>query len=358
MTFADTQRYARQLTLSEVGPEGQRKLAKAAVVVIGAGGLGSPVLQHLVASGVGTVGVVEFDTVDISNIHRQTLYSTGDVGHAKAEASVDRLRDVNPSVQIVSHAIKLTADTADGVLADYDLVVDGSDTFATRYVVNDAAVRVGIPVVYASVNQFSGQASLLGAPNGPCYRCLFPEPPPPGLIPSCEDGGVLGVVPSLLGTIQAAEALKWILQIGEPLVGRLLLVDALSMEFREIQFDRDPACPACGDQRRQVAVQETPEITAADLRQRLVDPEPPALLDVREASERRPGDLDGRLIPLGTLDVRTFELDDVRDAPLVVFCASGGRSARAVQLLRDRGFDAVSLRGGMTAWHASAPSGE
>ena len=354
MTHSDTRRYARQLTLQEIGTEGQLKLAGASVVVVGAGGLGSPVLHHLVASGVGTVGIVEFDAVDVSNLHRQSLYSTSDVGRDKLIASAERLRAVNPEVQVVPHAVKLTAANADGVLSRYNLVIDGSDTFTTRYVVNDAAVRAGIPNVYASVNQFSGQASVLGAPNGPCYRCLFPDPPPAGLIPSCEDGGVLGVVPSLLGTVQATEALKWILQIGEPLVGRLLLVDALAMEFREIRFDRDPACPTCGDGKQPVAVAETPEITVSELRQRLSGPAPPALVDVREANERQPGDLGGQQIPLGMLDIRLFELDDVRAKPVVVYCAAGGRSARAVQMLRDRGFDARSLRGGMTAWRASS----
>ena len=354
MKPVDTRRYARQLTLREIGADGQRKLAEASVVVIGAGGLGSPVLHHLVASGVGTVGIVEFDTVDISNLHRQTLYSTFDVGVDKLAASTERLQAVNPDVRIVPHAIKLTSATAVDVLAGYDLVVDGSDNFATRYVVNDAAVGVGVPIVYASVNQFSGQASLLGAPGGPCYRCLFPEPPPVGLIPSCEDGGVLGVVPSILGTIQATEALKWILQIGAPLVGRLLLVDALAMEFREVQFGRDPMCPTCGDHRRPTEVTETPEVTVRELRRRLEGPSPPALIDVREAGERRPGDLDGESIPLPTLDIREPELEAFRGRDVVVYCAAGGRSAQAVRFLRERGYKAESLRGGMAAWHASA----
>ncbi len=354
MTPVDTRRYARQLTLREIGADGQRKLAEASVVVIGAGGLGSPVLHHLVASGVGTVGIVEFDTVDISNLHRQTLYSTSDVGVDKLTASAERLQAVNPDVRIVPHALRLTSATAVDVLSEYDLAVDGSDTFTTRYVVNDAAVQVGIPVVYASVNQFSGQASLLGAPDGPCYRCLFPEPPPAGLIPSCEDGGVLGVVPSILGSIQAAEALKWILQIGDPLVGRLLLVDALAMEFREVRFGRDPLCPTCGDSRHPVKVSETPEVTVRRLRRRLEGPNPPTLIDVRDPEERQPGDLEGTSIPLATLDARGSELEAFRGKDVVVYCAAGGRSAQAVRFLRERGYEAESLRGGMAAWHASA----
>lgn len=350
MTTLDRHRYARQLSLTEVGEAGQRRLAEASVLVIGAGGLGSPVLHHLVASGVGTVGIVEFDTVDVSNLHRQTLYSSHDVGEPKVDASSRRLLAVNPEVRIVPHAVQLHPENSDDLLASYDLVIDGSDTFTTRYAVNDAAVRAGIPLVYASVSQFSGQASVFGWKGGPCYRCLFPDPPPPGLIPSCEEGGVLGVVPALMGTIQATEALKVILEIGEPLSGRLLLFDALSMEFRELHIDRDPNCPMCGDQPRRVQSNSIPEVTSTMLREYLGSSTPPVLLDVREAKERLADHIAGRHIPLGMLDIRAFELDDVRDQPMVVYCASGGRSAQATRLLRDRGFDARSLRGGIQAW--------
>lgn len=355
MTDPTGLRYARQLRLPGVGLDGQQRLAEASVLVVGAGGLGAPALHHLVASGVGRVGFVEFDHVDVTNLHRQTLYATGDVGRPKAEAARDRLAAVNPEVAIEAHPVRLTAANADALVSQYDLVLDGSDTFGTRYVVNDASVRTGTPNVFASVSQFSGQISVFGTETGPCYRCLFPDPPPPGLIPNCEDGGVLGVVPSLLGTLQATEALKWILGIGDPLVGRLLLIDTLTMDVREIAVERDPACPACG---RAGGRRETPapdalpdDITAAELRSRL-DSAAPVLVDVREAPEHHAGNIGGRLIPLGQLDVRAFELDDARDREIVVYCASGGRSAVGARLLRERGFRARSLRGGMEAWTA------
>ena len=355
MSAPDPLRYARQIRLPEVGPDGQRRLADASVLVVGAGGLGAPALHHLVASGVGRVGFVEFDHVDVTNLHRQTLYATGDVGRPKAEAARQRLEAINPDVQVEAHALRLAADNAESLIGDYDLVLDGSDTFATRYVVNDASVRTRTPNVFASVSQFSGQISVFGTETGPCYRCLFPDPPPPDLIPNCEDGGVLGVVPSLLGTLQATETLKWILGIGEPLVGRLLLVDVLAMDIREIAVERDPGCPACGDRPVRPTPSASPEgateITVAELRARTGE-SAPVLVDVREAAEHHAGHLGGRLIPLGQLDVRAFELDDVRDQEIVVYCASGGRSAVGARLLRERGFRAVSLRGGMQAWSA------
>ena len=350
MTDAQQLRYSRQLRLPDVGREGQRRLSEASVLVVGAGGLGSPALHHLAASGVGRLGIAEFDTVDLSNIHRQTLYSTDDVGVPKIEASVRRLGRVNPDVEVTAHAERLDRSNAQRMIGGYDLVLDGSDTFATRYAVNDASVATGVPVVYASVDQFSGQASVFGVENGPCYRCLFPQPPPAGLIPNCEDGGVLGVVPSVMGTVQATEALKLILGIGTPLVGRLLLFDALAMEMREIGFAKDPDCPACGEHRQPAAgaEPEVREVTAAELRAKPASSY--ALLDVREPDERRDGDPEGRCIPLGQLQDRVAELDDVRDRPLVVFCASGRRSAQAARWLAARGFDAWSLRGGMAVW--------
>ena len=355
MTTTDTLRYARQIRLPEVGVEGQKRLSEASVLVIGAGGLGTPALHHLVASGVGRVGFVEFDHVDVTNLHRQTLYATPDVGRAKVEAARDRLGAINPGVTIEAHAVRLAAGNAEALLSEYDLVLDGSDTFATRYVVNDASVRTRTPNVFASVSQFSGQISVFGTETGPCYRCLFPDPPPPDLIPNCEDGGVLGVVPSLLGTLQAAEALKLILGIGDPLVGRLLLIDVLAMEIREIAVQRDPTCPTCGDRSHDVAIPTASsaptEITVAELRVQLGST-PPVLVDVREAAEHHADHIGGRLIPLGQLDARAFELDDARDRDIVVYCASGARSAAGARLLRDRGFRAVSLRGGMMAWNA------
>ena len=354
MTDHQRLRYARQLRLPEVGDRGQRRLARASVLVVGAGGLGSPALHHLVASGVGTVGIVEFDTVDVSNLHRQTLFSSHDLGIPKLDAAVRRLTQVNDGVTLVAHPTRLTSDNADALVGAYDVVLDGSDTFATRYAVNDASVATRTPLVYASVNQFSGQASVFGTETGPCYRCLFPDPPPPGLIPNCEDGGVLGVVPSILGSIQATEALKLILGIGDPLIGRLLLFDALAMEFREIQFASDPDCPACGPDRRATDHAEAPrEITVAELYRRLTDGDAPVLVDVREGSEHQAFDIGGRLIPLSQLDVRLPELADARQQDVVVYCASGGRSGRAVQHLREHGFHATSLRGGLDAWRAA-----
>ena len=353
MTAPDAVRYARQIRLPEVGIEGQTRLANASVLVIGAGGLGAPALHHLAASGVGRIGVVEFDDVDLTNLHRQTLYATPDVGRPKIEAARERLLLINPSVTVEPHAARLTASNADFLIEGYDLVLDGSDTFPTRYAVNDASVRTGTPNIFASVSRFSGQASVFGTETGPCYRCLFPDPPPPDLIPNCEEGGVLGVVPSLLGMIQAAEAIKWILGVGTPLVGRLLLVDALTMEFREITVEKDPGCPACGSGVRVTPVTDAvSEITVGDLRKRLRAGLAPVLVDVREASEHHADNLGGRLIPLGQLDIRAFELEDARDRDIVVYCASGGRSARGAQALRERGFRAVSLRGGMEAWNA------
>ncbi len=357
--MADSLRYARQMALPEIGTQGQERLSSARAVVIGAGGLGSPALHHLVATGVGTVGVVEFDTLDITNLHRQTLYSSDDVGRDKLGAAVDRLRAINPDVRIVSHAQAFDADSSDQILSQYDIAIDGSDTFSTRYAASDASVRVGIPLVYASVGQFSGQASVFGWNGGPCYRCLFPEPPPEGLIPTCEGGGVLGVVPSIMGTIQAAEALKVILGIGDPLSGRLMLFDALSMTAREVLFDRDHECAACGvgRKKKQNAITEAiTEISSADARAALSSDTPPHLLDVREAAERNVDHIGGRHIPLGMLAARAFELDDLRDRPIVVYCASGGRSATAARLLSERGFDALSLRGGIQSWRASQPA--
>ena len=349
----ERRRYARQLRLPEVGEDGQQRLRESSALVIGTGGLGSPALQHLVGSGVGRVGVAEFDTVDVSNLHRQTLFATPSVGRPKLAEALDRLSNVNPEVELVPHDGRLDASNAEAWVGSYDVVVDGSDTFATRYLVNDASVATGTPNVYASVTQFSGQASVFGAASGPCYRCLFPEPPPAGLIPNCEDGGVLGVVPSLLGVVQASEALKVLLGVGSPLVGRLLMVDVLAMEFREIGVPRDPQCPACGpDRQRAPVATSVPEITVHELRSRLASADAPGLLDVREPSEHDAYDVGGRLVPLGVLE---DEVESIRaeGRDWVVYCKSGGRSGRAVALLRERGIEAVSLRGGLDAWAAS-----
>lgn len=353
-------RYARQTILPGVGAEGQARLAEASVLVVGAGGLGSPALTYLAAAGVGRIEVVEFDRVDESNLHRQILYTTGDVGRPKAEAAAERLRALNPHVDVVTHAERFGAHNALRLLKNADLVLDGTDTFATRYLVNDAAVLSGTPNVYASVSQFDGQASVFGAPGGPCYRCLFPEPPPPGLIPNCAEGGVLGVLPGLLGTIQATEALKVLLGIGEPLVGRLLLVDALSMTTRTLRVDRDPTCPVCGDAPSVTSLSQhptpmsaptVPEITVRDLKDRMDRGDAPFVLDVREPDEYEGANIDGALIPLGQLPERLGEIEGHKDQDVVVHCRSGGRSAKAVEYLRGQGFSkAVNLKGGIHAW--------
>ncbi len=348
MSPSQSQRYARQIQLPEIGEAGQKRLADASCLVVGTGGLGSPALHHLVASGVGRVGFVEFDDVDITNLHRQTLFSTQDVGRPKAQAALERLRAVNPEVTVECHPKRLDADNADTLLAGYDVVVDGSDTFATRYVVNDAAVRTGTPDVFASVGPFSGQASVFAAADGPCYRCLFPDPPPPGLIPNCADGGVLGVVPSLFGTIQASEALKLLLGIGDPLIGRLLMIDLLAVEVREIGIERDPQCPACGLGRLAPAA-EAGEISPGELRARMTDGGV-ELLDVREPGERAEDHIGGTHIPLGMLEARLFELEARKPEEIVVYCKVGGRSAQAAHLLAERGHRVLSLRGGLDAF--------
>ncbi|WP_412067646.1 ThiF family adenylyltransferase [Rubrivirga sp. IMCC43871] len=348
MRPGQSQRYARQIQLPEIGEAGQQRLADSSCLVVGTGGLGSPALHHLVASGVGRVGFVEFDDVDITNLHRQTLFSTRDIGRPKSDAALDRLQAVNPEVTVVSHPKRLGVGNADALLAGYDVVVDGSDTFATRYVVNDAAVRTGTPDVFASVGPFSGQASIFAAAGGPCYRCLFPEPPPPGLIPNCADGGVLGVVPSLFGTIQASEVLKLLLGIGDPLIGRLLMIDLLAVEVREIGIDRDPQCPACGLGRLPPTV-EAGEISPREVRARMASGGL-QLLDVRESEERSEGHIGGTHIPLGLLEARLFELEKLKSEEVVVYCKAGGRSAQAARLLAEQGHRVLSLRGGLDAF--------
>ena len=348
-------RYHRQSILPEVGAEGQARLAAASVLVVGAGGLGSPALTYLAAAGVGRLGVVDFDRVEESNLHRQTLYAMGDVGHAKTVVAAQRLRDLNPLVEVVEHAERLDAGNAERLVGAYGLVLDGTDTFATRYLVSDASVLTGTPNVYASVDRFEGQASVFGAPGGPCYRCLFPEPPPAGLVPNCAEGGVLGVLPGLLGTIQATEALKLILGVGRPLVGRLLLLDALSMETRTLEVPHDPDCPVCGDHPSITHAlpmpPSVPEITVQDYKKRVDAGDAPFLLDVREPDEYEGANLGGALIPLGELPDRLGEIAEHRDEEVVVHCRSGGRSAKAVELLRQNGFSgAKNLKGGIHAW--------
>ncbi len=372
LTQAETRRYSRHLIMPEVGPEGQRKLKAAKVLLVGAGGLGSPSALYLAAAGIGTLGLVDFDAVDESNLHRQVLYGEKDVGRPKLEAASERIRDVNPNVRVVQHPERLTSENALDVLADYDVIVDGTDNFPTRYLVNDACVLLGKPNVYGSIFRFEGQVSVFATEGGPCYRCLFREPPPPGLVPSCAEGGVLGVLPGIIGTLQALEAIKLILGQGKTLAGRLQLFDALTMRWRELPVRRTPACPVCGDEptvtelivyeefcglRQQraeaaAAADGILEIGAAELRDRLEAGEPITLIDVREPYEwdiANLGDRGARLIPLGELPDRLSELADAGE--IVVHCRTGSRSARALGLLRDAGFQRVlNLRGGIHAW--------
>lgn len=369
-------RYARHLTLPEVGAEGQRKLKAARVLCVGTGGLGSPLALYLTAAGVGTLGLVDFDVVDASNLQRQVLHSTHDVGRSKLDSAAEKLAALNPAVQLVKHETKLTSENALEILRGYDIVADGTDNFPTRYLVNDACVLTGKPNVYASIFRFEGQASVFAARNGPCYRCLYPEPPPPGTVPSCAEGGVLGILPGLLGVIQATEVIKLILgnsqPLGEPLIGRLLLVDALAMRFRELKLRKNPECPVCGQNptiTRLIdyqqfcgfapATQETtvkngiPQITATQLKQRLDASEDagqkPFILDVREPFEYQIANIGGTLIPLKELPQRLNEID--RNREIVVHCQLGGRSQRAAEFLAQQGFAKVSnLAGGITAW--------
>ena len=374
LTQAETLRYNRHLILPEVGLEGQRKLKAAKVLLVGAGGLGSPSALYLAAAGVGTLGLVDFDVVHETNLQRQVLYGTKDVGRPKLEAASERITDVNPNVRVVQHPQRLTSENALDILADYDVIVDGTDNFPTRYLVNDACVLLGKPNVYGSIFRFEGQVSVFATRGGPCYRCLFREPPPPGLVPSCAEGGVLGVLPGIIGSLQALETIKLIIGQGKTLAGRLLLFDALTMRWRELTVRRNPACPACGDQptvtklidyeefcglrqqRAQAAAADAvPEIGAAELRDRLDAGDPIALIDVREPHEWdivNLGSYGARLIPLGELPERLSELSDLNSADeIVVYCRTGRRSARAVGMLQEAGFMRVlNLRGGMHAW--------
>jgi adenylyltransferase/sulfurtransferase len=361
-------RYGRHLILPEVGPEGQRRLKESSVVLVGAGGLGSPAGLYLAAAGIGKIGLVDFDYVDHSNLQRQILYGTRDIGRPKLEVARDRLRDVNPHVSVEVHDLRLASENALDILGGYDIVLDGTDNFPTRYLVNDASVLLGKPNVYGSVFRFEGQASVFHAEKGPCYRCLFPQPPPPGLVPSCAEGGVLGVLPGVIGTIQATEAIKLILQRGEPLIGRLLLFDALEMRQRELKLHRDLDCPVCGRNptiRGLIDYEEfcgVPpagppragppggEVTASELRDLLVCEHPPLVVDVRTPVEweicRIP---DSRLIPLSELPSRLDELDRHRD--IVLVCKIGLRSADALDFLRRTGFErSRHLKGGLFSW--------
>ena len=363
----EIQRYSRHLIMPEVGMEGQLKLKRARVLTIGTGGLGAPLGLYLAAAGVGHLGLVDFDVVDSSNLQRQVTFTTADVGKPKSEAAKARLSALNPAIDIVSYETRLTSDNALELFRDYDIIVDGTDNFPTRFLVNDACVLLGKPNVYGSIFRFEGQATVFGYPGGPCYRCLYPEPPPPGLVPSCAEGGVLGVLPGIVGSIQAMETIKLILGAGEPLVGRLLLFDALAMRFRELKLKRNPDCPMCGDHRtitKLIDYEEfcgirgeeapamtdgIPEITATELKRRQDRGEKLFILDVREPHEYQICNLNGKLIPLGELPRRVNELDS--SVEMVVHCRSGKRSADAIHFLQTAGFKKLwNLKGGVLAW--------
>jgi sulfur-carrier protein adenylyltransferase/sulfurtransferase len=371
LSRAETLRYARHLILPEVGAEGQRKLKAARVLMVGAGGLGSPIGLYLAAAGVGTLGLVEFDVVDETNLQRQVLHGTSDVGRPKLESARDRLREINPHVRVEPHPVRLDSSNALAIVGAYDLVVDGSDNFPTRYLVNDACVLSGRPYVYGSIFRFEGQVSVFAAEGGPCYRCLFAEPPPPGLVPSCAEGGVLGVLPGIVGSIQAMEAIKLLLGVGEPMIGRLLMFDALRMRFRELKLRRDPECRVCGDHptvrelidyerfcgfpqpgEERTMASDVPEITVTELKERLDRGDALTIIDVREPYEWEIGNLGdqgARLIPLAELEERLDEIG--RDEEIVLQCRSGGRSAKALKFLREQGYDRLhNLAGGILAW--------
>ncbi len=366
-TGEELRRYSRHLLLPEVGVAGQKRLAAAKVLVVGTGGLGAPTALYLAAAGVGEIGLVDFDRVELSNLQRQVLFATADVGRPKLDAARARLQGLNPGVRVVAHEERLEAANALETLRPYDVVVDGTDNFPTRYLVNDASVLLGKPNVYGSIYRFEGQVSVFDAKRGPCYRCLYPEPPPPDLVPSCAEAGVLGVLPGVVGVLQATETVKLLLGIGEPLIGRLVLYDALGMTFRELTLEKNPTCVLCSAHATQKGLIDypafcgvpaassapargVPEITPEELRGELASSDPPLLVDVREPEERAISLLEGSLpIPKGELPERVDELTRARS--IVVYCRSGGRSADAVRTLLDLGFTHVrNLKGGINAW--------
>lgn len=371
LTRAELLRYSRHIALNEIGVAGQQKLKQGSALVIGAGGLGSPVSLYLAAAGVGTIGVVDFDAIDASNLQRQVLFSTADVGRNKVAVATQRLSDLNPEVDVVAYNTRLTSDNALDVLRDYDVVIDGTDNFPTRYLVNDACVLLGKPYVYGSILRFDGQVAVFDATRGPCYRCLFREPPPPGLVPNCAEGGVLGALPGIIGSLQALEAIKLISGAGEPLIGRLLLFDGLSMKWRELRLKKNPDCAVCGTQptitglidydefcgitqgeTMESEAQQSTEISVTELKAMLDGGEQPMLLDVREPFEWNIANLGAygaKMIPLKELVRRTDELRTSNE--IVVYCRSGNRSAKAAEYLRAAGFgNVLNLHGGILAW--------
>lgn len=357
-------RYSRHLVMPEVGIEGQKRLSQGKVLCIGAGGLGSPAAIYLAAAGVGTLGLVDFDIVDATNLHRQILYGTSDVGRSKLEAARRRLADLNDQIEIRLHDVRLDSSNALGILGDYDVVVDGSDNFATRYLVSDACVILGKPNVYGSIFRFDGQASVFSTAAAPCYRCLYPEPPAPGAVPNCEEAGVLGVLPGLVGTIQATEALKILLGKGETLEGRLLIIDAMRMDFRNVRLRKNPDCPVCGESPtirelidydifcggEPMTIEESEnELRVTELKEKIDRGEQFSLIDVREPHEAKISNIPGStLIPVGEIRDRLDELD--KESEIILFCRTGKRSDMAARFLRDQGYKAKNLLGGVHAW--------
>ncbi|HEY1482907.1 MAG TPA: molybdopterin-synthase adenylyltransferase MoeB [Candidatus Acidoferrum sp.] len=367
LTNEEILRYSRHLIMPEVGMDGQLKLKNAKVLLIGTGGLGAPLGLYLTAAGVGKIGLVDFDVVDFTNLQRQVTFGSSDVGKAKTEAARARLSNLNPDVEIATYETKLTSENALELFRDYDIIVDGTDNFPTRYLVNDACLLLGKPNVYGSIFRFEGQVTVFGMPDGPCYRCLYPEPPPPGLVPSCAEGGVLGVLPGIIGSLQAMETIKLILGRGDSLVGRLLLFDALALKFRELKLRKNANCPMCssnrtidklidynefcgmrGEEEPEVDL-HVPEMTPRELKTRLDNGDDLFILDVREPHEYQICNLKGHLIPLGELPRRVHELDSSHE--IVAHCRSGKRSAEAVDFLRKAGFRKIhNLRGGILSW--------
>jgi adenylyltransferase/sulfurtransferase len=361
-------RYSRHLILPEVGMEGQQKLKAAKVLCVGTGGLGSPLAFYLAAAGIGTLGLVDFDVVDSSNLQRQIIHSTKDVGRSKIDSATEKLEALNPFLNVVKHETMLTSKNALEIISQYDIVADGTDNFPTRYLVNDACVLTGKPNAYGSIFRFEGQASVFATKEGPCYRCLYPEPPPPGLVPSCAEGGVLGILPGLVGVVQATEVIKLILGKGEPLIGRLLLVNALDMKFRELKLRKNPECPVCGtnptvtklidydqfcgilpEQKAAPVQNGIPQMSVKEYKQRRDAGEDLFLLDVREPFEYQIAQMGGHLIPLNEVPQRMGELDPKRE--IVVHCKVGGRSQKAAEFLKKNGFEKVhNLAGGIMAW--------
>ncbi len=367
-------RYSRHLIMPEVGLEGQTKLKRSSILLIGAGGLGSPLGLYLAAAGVGRIGIVDFDVVDFSNLQRQILHRTEDVGRPKVDSAKERIQAINPNVHVDAYRERLSRDNALRLVEAYDVIIDGTDNFPTRYLVNDACVFKRKPNVYGSIFRFEGQATTFVPFKGPCYRCLYPEPPPPGMVPSCAEGGVFGVLPGLIGTIQATEAIKWIIGQGEPLIGRLLLYNALKMEFRQVRLRRDPACPVCGEHptikelvdyeafcgltpaKEAIMAQNEIDIHPEQVKEALASQEKLVLLDVREPHEYEIVHIEGaRLIPLSELALRANELDTAD--MIVAYCHHGGRSLQAVKILQQLGFRKLkNLRGGIDAWACEVDS--